>query len=203
MTREDRVTAGDLIPTMLAYELVQLRGADDASAWRIGDIAAELVDEAAAGEKKTAIRLAVSDLAGVLPSTVRDYEASARFYPDTLRAQFAGVLTYSHYRVARKAGQLGVAQYWLEQAVLTADDYGGNPMPVRVLAAKMGNKKQALDPITAWRRFAAVWRPTVTADAPEFVDDVADDVRAACQLLARAADKLAAYLQDDVGVVSE
>ena len=138
------IPASWLIPGEFYDELVQMRGAGDAPFWRIGDISAALVDEANGAEKRDAIRIAVADVVGVLPSTVRDYEACARYYPEGVRNAYP-TLTRWHFRIAKRAGNIAMAMSYLNWAIESPDDYGGNPMPVRVLAAKMNGHKSDTD----------------------------------------------------------
>lgn len=129
-------TTSQLIPHELQTRLLQVRGAGDAEFWEVGDVSAELVDEAPdKGVKKAAIRIAIANLVGLKAATVRDYEACARFYPTQARAGRYPNLTRWHYRYAKRAGTLAEAEKWLKRAEESADDYHGLPMPVDVLAA--------------------------------------------------------------------
>ena len=130
-------TVNDLIPEEQQSRILSVRGAGDAEFWIIGDVAVELEDDADGNQEKVrAIRNAIADLAGVTARTVQEYKSNAAYYPKAVRELFPN-LTRWHFRFAKRARELEKSAEWLVLAANSADDYGGKPMPVDVLAAKM------------------------------------------------------------------
>jgi hypothetical protein len=155
------------LPDQALNIIRQFRGFGDAEAWALGELSAALVDELGREHGRAAIRIAVADEWGGTASTVKDYELTARYYPPDKR-DFDN-LTWWHYRQARAAGDLDTSLDYLRQAVESADQYGGRPMPVRVLAAKMKTnghtKSSTLERLL--RVLDGVVRGLLTLDIPE------------------------------------
>jgi len=135
----------DLIPENYMEVLHQVRGLGDVEFWTIGDIAVALEDEAEGNLPKVrAVRQAIADVGGIMPETVRRYKSCAVFFPPEVREEYTQLTRY-HFRAAKVAGDLDGAKEWLTKAVVSADNYGGAPMPVRTLLALIRDKKRALD----------------------------------------------------------
>lgn len=167
LPRRNSISAEAIIPTEAREVLEGLRGQDDVTRWAIGDLSAALVEElrgttrivqvdTATGEvteraRNTAadIRAAVADLAGLQPSTVRQYEAAAELYQAGPRQRFANAgLTWTYFREAMSAKDaLGA----LEWCLTSADDFGGKIAPVRALKAKIAAERPAGPPKDAYQ----------------------------------------------------
>lgn len=167
LPRRSSISAEAIIPTEAREVLEGLRGQDDVTRWAIGDLSAALVEElrgttrivqvdTATGEvteraRNTAadIRAAVADLAGLQPSTVRQYEAAAELYQAGPRQRFTNAgLTWTYFREAMSAKDaLGA----LEWCLTSADDFGGKVAPVRALKAKIAAERPAGPPKDAYQ----------------------------------------------------
>lgn len=123
-----------------AYEVEESQ-----SQWKLGDLAAELVDrfKGTFGRSLIMKRLAIE--AGVRTSTVRDREGMARFFTLEVREEF-DVLSYHQLRACKQA-----QERWrklAEWALESADEFGGRPAPVEAIRLKAkGNEdgKKAWD----------------------------------------------------------
>lgn len=133
----NKPTTNDLLPHEHQTRLLQVRGAGDMEFWEVGDVSAELADEAVDnGVKADALRRAIANLVGLSQKTVRTYEECSRFYPAEVRRKFPNLTRY-HFRHAKITKDLSEAMSWLRTAEETADQYGGLPMPVDVLYAQL------------------------------------------------------------------
>lgn len=105
-----------------------IREQQDRDRWLLGDLAEKV--HKVYGENSLA------KFAGdiqVPTKTLRDYHRVSRFYPSAARAEFPA-LSWSHYRLAIRAGDLDKAMTRLEQAE-------GNNWPVAELDKQIGGKK--------------------------------------------------------------
>lgn len=143
MAELSRATANEIIPLPYQNRLLQVRGAGDIEFWEIGDVTNELEyllsnipDEIEQRAAVKALRNAVSDVVGVTYKIVVEYQAHALYYPPAVRVKYSA-LTRWHFRHAKTCGTLKESEKFLRLAVESADEYGGQPMPVRVLQAKI------------------------------------------------------------------
>lgn len=124
--------------------MIQLCGVIDKSLWALGDIARRRLKlSGRTPEKKWAIHRAVADLLGVDSRSLTEYREMSEFFPACVRDQFP-VGTWHHFRQAKRAGSLARAILWLRRAMQSADQFGGKPMPVDVLAAKITARRDRI-----------------------------------------------------------
>ena len=124
------------LPQEYTDRLLQVRGAGDAEFWEIGDVAKELTHADMKREDVRLLHNSIADVAGVTPDIVSEYKSNAIYYPKKIRDEYPA-LTRWHFRHAKAAGTLASSVAWLDKAIKSADDYGGSPMPVRVLFEQM------------------------------------------------------------------
>lgn len=138
----EQLSATEILGTQAQDELLNLRGAEDDTLWVVGDKALELCAELpgvreVAGRRvrvtKKMVRAAIADTVGCQPSTVRQRERVSEGYPPNVRAHYEP-LTYTHFREAMRASNCWVELQW---CIDSADDYGGNPAPPRVLRKRI------------------------------------------------------------------
>lgn len=159
-------------------EAVQAAVADgDNQQWRMGRLLADLVDEFVPHYKQVGVKQPRAWLirhmaarVGADPSTLRDRESMARFYPESVTEEFS-MLTYHQLRACKSAGDR-----WREYAEWAADNL---PAPVALIRARLRNGG-ALPP--SWLRR---WE-LIRSMAVSLVNDneAPRDIVAACQVIA-------------------
>lgn len=150
MTAHPALSAAAGLPEQAQNEMLQLRGQGDVAIWLVGDRAAYWIDALAGQHRvvpddtgrqvrirlsKTLIRAWLSDLAGLRPSALRAREAVSRAYPGRVREDFDH-LPYSFFRAALSLPEEERCE-WLARVRDSADDFGGNDMPLRVFQAQI------------------------------------------------------------------
>ena len=124
--------------------LIQAGGDETAAVWLSGDVTLRVIGnylstfpaESVVDITMTEVYEACGDMCGKSAETMRKRAELAAFYPPDLREAYSG-LYISHFSIAMRAGDRAAASEWLYVALFSADDYGGKPMPARVLAMKV------------------------------------------------------------------
>lgn len=132
-------------------ELIQAAGDETAAWWAIGRVAMREVDNRPEGVAMGTVRNAVADKAGCSAETVRKREEAARFWPAEVVEDYPA-LYVRHFAAAMRhtvtSSPLRHARRRLDVVAASADNYGGMPMPVRVLEAKLAAKYGDNEPMT-------------------------------------------------------
>lgn len=103
---ETNLSDSDIVPDEVQAELIQWRDAFSAGAFRIGDIANEMIIRASTqGWSVTNDRIykAVGKFCGKSGRTIRYYSETSAFYPVNIRNKY-DVLPFSHFVFARTKG---------------------------------------------------------------------------------------------------
>jgi hypothetical protein len=145
-------TINQIIPEKLQTELMNRGTGVSNGLWAVGDTIDLVVEEKPSGVRKATMYSACAVLTGLSVARVGDVLAVAKFYPVEVREQFE-VLTFSHFLVAKAAGDLDEAKRYLQIAVDSADDYGGVRIPVDKLRELVAPEKEE-DDREDWEKFA-------------------------------------------------
>jgi len=127
-------TINDVLPEDVKSVLAALAYKGDSSLWAIGRMARDLAIELPVS--RNILDQAIAQACGWKSSRARDVRSVATYYPNYNDNKYS-VLSFSHFRTAMSAQGLDKSFAWLNWCLTSADDYGGQPAPVDVLAAKM------------------------------------------------------------------
>jgi hypothetical protein len=116
------------LPDEVIETLRQLLTDADRHQFAVGDFLIEVVDELAPKVPRSSIIRECSNKTGADPSTLRDRECMARWYPPDVRREF-DMLTYSQLRACKYAGE-----HWRDWAEWAAANL---PAPVALIRQKI------------------------------------------------------------------
>lgn len=132
-------------------EARQYRGSGDERAWEMADWVKSVlvrVDEERHGLRsgdRTRIFKELAIAMGVSRASVSDLCQLSETYEPGARAQFADVLTIGHYREAMRCKTIDPLLL-LHEAVETADEWNGQPMPVDALRVRVREANRGEEP---------------------------------------------------------
>mgnify|MGYP006935511899 CR=1 FL=1 len=133
---EPKTKRGQL-PDAVLDKFRQRRGETDAHYWGLGDDVADAVVEFAGKITQQKIIKAAALETDLSNGEVRLLFETARAFDQSLRDEFAEVLTHQHYRVLRYLDDRAKQQAYLRWCLESADRYGGRPAPASILAKKV------------------------------------------------------------------
>ena len=149
MKNSNAIRVSQILPEDVIANLAAMAADGNRSIWAIARTAQALADELPI--RRALLDQAVSQACGWRASRARDARSVACFYPVGIEDEFHQ-LSFSHFRTAMSSGTLDKARGWIGFCLSSADDYGGQPAPVDVLAAKMreAGDKEAMSLHEKW-----------------------------------------------------
>ncbi len=141
---EPKTKRGQL-PDAVLDKFRQRRGETDAHYWGLGDDVADAVVEFAGKITQQKIIKAAALETDLSNGEVRLLFETARAFDQSLRDEFADILTHMHFRVLRYIDDRSQQKAYLTWCIESADAYGGRPAPAAVLARKV-QKDRGIEP---------------------------------------------------------
>lgn len=160
----------DILSDDLQNELLNLQSQTDYCAWRIGDIANEVITT---GQKKTQVYKAIAVYSGRASRTVREYAMVSAFYPPETRERYS-ILAFDHFRIAQRFEDWEAVLTW---AVEQGDEIG-RPATVDAVIRQFAVQAEADDMAELHsillRLYSVVERSKLSADVLGKVRELID-----------------------------